>query len=226
MIRVLGKGRTTEMSRADLDAMRDECDGTFVDIGTGDARYPYAIATDRPQWLVVGLDALDAQMEEIAAKATRKITKGGRANLVLLRASAEAMPAELAGVADEVTVQLPWGRLLEGIVTADASVIDGIVSIMAAGAQLSVTLNGEIWIDSLPNRYADLPVPTPAYVAEVVAPAFERAGVAVVEARVLSAREAKSVPTTWARKLGHARAHPTFVYFEGRRRPYAASDRP
>lgn len=223
MIRVVGKGRTEELSRAGVDAMRAGVEGVFVDVGTGDARYPYGIAAERPRWLVVGIDALDTPMEEIAVKAVRKPAKGGRPNLVLTRASAEAMPPELEGVADEVTVILPWGRLLEGIVTPDDGVVDGLVSIMAPGARLAVTLNGEIWVDSLPHRYADLPLPTTEHVARVVAPAFARAGVEIGAARVLSAAEAKALPTTWSRKLGHGRAHPTFVHFEGRRRAYDAS---
>ena len=39
-----------------------------------------------------------------------------------------------------------------------------------------VTLNGEIWLDSTPARYEQLPVPTPEYVAEVIAPGFARVG--------------------------------------------------
>jgi hypothetical protein len=89
---------------------------------------------------------------------------------------------------------------------------------MTEGGRIAVTLNGEIWVDSLPNRYADLPVPTPEYVTEVVAPAFARAHVDLDEVRILSASDAKSIATTWARKLGHGRAHPTFVHFEGVRR--------
>jgi 16S rRNA (adenine(1408)-N(1))-methyltransferase len=226
MIRVVGKDRVADITRPDLDELRTAAEGTFVDVGTGDARFAYAIATQRPRWLVIGLDALDSPMGEIAAKALRKPARGGRANLVLLRAAAEAMPSELAHIADEVTVVLPWGRLLEGIVRGEAAVIDGLASIMAPGARLSVTLNGEIWIESTPSRYADLPVPTPDYVSDVIAPAFARAGIDVDDARALSAYEAKSLPTTWSRKLGHGRDHPVFVRFEGRRRPFASSDRP
>jgi 16S rRNA (adenine(1408)-N(1))-methyltransferase len=220
MIRVVGKGRTVDFARDDLQSMRTASEGTLVDVGTGDAKFPYAVAGERPRWLVVGIDALDAPMEETAAKGLRKPAKGGRSNLVLLRASVEAMPPELDGIADEVSVVLPWGRLLEGLVLGDAAVVGGLAAIMAEDARIAVTLNGEIWVDSLPNRYADLPVPTPEYVTEVVVPAFAaaRVDVDVDEVRVLSASDAKSIATTWARKLGHGRAHPTFVHFEGVRR--------
>ena len=66
-----------------------------VDVGTGDAHFAYHLASERPDWLVVGLDALDEPMGEIADKAARKPAKGGRPNLVLLRGAVEALPAEL-----------------------------------------------------------------------------------------------------------------------------------
>jgi hypothetical protein len=78
-----------------------------------------------------------------------------------------------------------------------------------------VTLNGEIWLDSTPARYEQLPVPTPEYVAEVVAPGFARFGIELGAARYSTVIEAKQMYTTWARRLGHGRAHPCFVQFEG-----------
>jgi len=80
-----------------------------------------------------------------------------------------------------------------------------------------VVLNGEIWEESLPARFEHLPVPTPAYIAAAVAPGCARAGITLGPARYLTAEEAKSLPTTWARKLGHGRAHPTFVRVDGTR---------
>jgi len=216
--RVVGKGRVEPMTADELLAMRAAAGRTAVDVGTGDARFAYALASEHADWLVIGVDALDEPMGETAYRSTRKPARGGRPNLVLVRASAEALPDALHAAADEVTVVLPWGRLLEGIVCARADVIGGLASLLRPGGRLVVTLNGEIWEEWTPARYEDLPVPTEAYVAEVIAPAFAAAGIELERARVLSAPEAHALPTTWARKLGHGRAHPRFVRFEGHRR--------
>ncbi len=56
---------------------------------------------------------------------------------------------------------------------------------------------------------------TPEYIDELVAPGFGRAGITLAPARYLPAGEANALPTTWARRLGHGRAHPRFVNFEG-----------
>ena len=218
LTRVVGKGRTSEMPASELEALRGAYVKCAVDVGTGDARFAYHLASERPDWLVLGLDALDEPLGEIAYRAARKAARGGRPNLVLLRAAIEALPDELDRIADEVDVLLPWGALLEGIVRARPEVIGGIAALARPGALVQVTLNGEIWLDSTPARYADLPLPTPDYVAEAIEPEFRRNGIELGAARYLTAAEAKGLPTTWARRLGHGRSHPRFVHFEGVRR--------
>ncbi len=218
LTRVVGKGRTAEMPAAQLVEIRGAYERCAVDVGTGDAHFAYHLASERPDWLVVGLDAIDAPMGEIAYKAARKPARGGRANLVLLRAAVEALPDELEGIADEVDVLLPWGALLEGIVRARLEVVSGLAALARPTAGVNVTLNGEIWLDSTPNRFADLPVPTPEYVANEMEPGFRRAGIDLGAARYLSAPEATAIPTTWARRLGHGRSHPQFLYLAGIRR--------
>ncbi len=215
LTRVVGKGRTVALEPVAFAALRDRYARVAVDVGTGDGRFAYHLASSDPQLLVVGLDALAEPMGERAATGARKPPKGGRPNLVFVHAAIESRPDELAQVADEVYVLLPWGGLLEGIVLARDDVLAGIARLSRPGSRVHVILNGEIWVDSTPTRYESLPVPTPQYVADVVAPAFARHGVTLEPARYATAEEAKSLPTTWARKLGHAREHPRFVQFAG-----------
>ncbi|HVQ22673.1 MAG TPA: hypothetical protein VMT36_05325, partial [Candidatus Saccharimonadia bacterium] len=73
--------------------------------------------------LALGVDANAAGMIESATRAARKPAKGGAPNARFIVATAEALPSELAGAADLVTVQFPWGSLLRGIVRADAAIV-------------------------------------------------------------------------------------------------------
>jgi 16S rRNA (adenine(1408)-N(1))-methyltransferase len=213
--RVSGKGRTAPVSIEAFTELRALYDTVAVDVGTGDGRYAYYLASADPTRLVIGIDALEEPMGAVAAKAARKPARGGRANLLLVRAPIEGVPPELNGIAADVSVQLPWGSLLEGIVLAREEVLGGLAALCLPGARLRVTLNGEIWLDSTPARYEHLPVPTPEYVADVVAAGLARAGIRVAEVRYASAEEAKALPTTWARRLVHGRSHPSFVVFDG-----------
>jgi 16S rRNA (adenine(1408)-N(1))-methyltransferase len=215
LTRVIGKARTAPLAADGIADLRAAYATVAVDVGTGDGGFPYQLASDDPTRLAIGIDSLAEPMGERAAIAARKPARGGRPNLLYVHAAVEALPDELAGVADDVYVQLPWGALLEGIVRARSDVLAGIARLCRPGARVTVTLNGEIWEESTPARYADLPVPTPAYVAEVVAPGFSRVGIALGPARYATAAEAKELATTWARRLGHAREHPRFVQFEG-----------
>jgi 16S rRNA (adenine(1408)-N(1))-methyltransferase len=212
---VSGKHRAEVLAPEAFTAMRSGYTKTSVDVGTGDGRFAYHLASADPDRLVIGMDALAEPMGERATTAARKPVKGGRPNLLFVHAAIEAVPAELAGVADEVYVQLPWGALLEGIVLARADVLGGIARLCRAGARVVVTLNGEIWLDSTPARYEQLPLPTPEYVAERIAPGFAGVGIELAGARYSTAAEAKQLSTTWARRLGHGRDHPCFVQFDG-----------
>ena len=214
LTRVIGKGRVATLEPAAFAELRVAFSTAAVDVGTGDGRFAYDLAAADSRRLVIGIDALDEPMGEIAAKAARKPAKGGRSNLLLVRAAIERLPPDLERVADEVYVQLPWGSLLEGIVLARDDVLGGLAALCRPGARVIVTLNGEIWIDSTPARFEHLPVPTPEYVADVVAAGLARFGVRLVDVGYSSAAAAKALPTTWARRLGHGRAHPSFVWFE------------
>jgi len=223
LARVVGKRRVEPMEAADLIERARAAARTVVDLGTGDAHLAYAVANDHPDWLVVGVDALDEPMGEIARKAARKPARGGRENLVLLRASVEGLPNALGGLADEVRVVLPWGALLEGVVLGRDEIVAGVARPLKAGGRVDVVLNGEIWADSTPARFEHLPLPTPDYVAGTVARAFARAGVEVWPARWMTADEAKTLRSTWARKLGHGRTHPRFLHFTGVMHAHGAS---
>ena len=59
LTRVVGKGRTSEMPASELEAMRGAYVKCAVDVGTGDARFAYHLASERPDWLVLGLDVQD-----------------------------------------------------------------------------------------------------------------------------------------------------------------------
>ena len=72
LVRVVGKGRNAPMSGEELEVMRGRYEHCAVDAGTGDAHYAYHLASERRDRLVVGLDALDEPMGEIAYRAARK----------------------------------------------------------------------------------------------------------------------------------------------------------
>ena len=51
-----------------------------------------------------------------AAQARRKPARGGAPNALFIVAAAEALPEPLTGIADEITINYPWGSLLRIVV--------------------------------------------------------------------------------------------------------------
>lgn len=216
MIVVEGK-RRREMTAAELQE-RMQAAGTtrvVVDVGTGDGRFAYVRASTHSNDFVVGMDAIAERLEEVSAKAARKPAKGGRPNVLFVRASVESPPAELIGLADEIHVLLPWGALLVGTMLAEPAVMRGLTALAKpGGAGLVVVFNAEVWEDSTPHHMVDLPAVSVEYVEEVLRPAYQEFGIETDAVHEMSPEEVKDLPTTWARKLAHGR-HPKFVRVSG-----------
>src|SRR5215204_135701 len=102
MRRVAGKA-TEELTDADVAALRGAYDRVLLDVGTGDGKHVLQLARDRPDTLVIGLDAAPDAMRKAAARAAAKPERGGLPNAVFVWAAAERLPAELRDL-DEVHV--------------------------------------------------------------------------------------------------------------------------
>jgi SAM-dependent methyltransferase len=155
-----------------------------IDLGTGDGAWVYRHARAEPQVFFVGVDNNADKLAEISRKAARKPDRGGATNALFVRASAEALPAELAGLAASVTVLLPWGSLLRAVIEPDVSVVAGIRKLCRPGGRLRV-VSGE------PVRRS-------------VVAGYQAAGFAAV-VKAITAAEVRALHTTWASRLAFGR---------------------
>jgi len=88
-----------------------------------------------PRTLAIGIDADAASMRAAAGRAAR--ARGGQPNAVFVVAAVEALPPELAAVADEVTVLFPWGSLLRGVVTGAPATFRAIADLLRPGGAMT-----------------------------------------------------------------------------------------
>jgi SAM-dependent methyltransferase len=115
-----------------------------VDLGCGDARATARWAAAEPDTLVVGIDANLDSAARVARRARRPRDKGGLPNLVLVRASVQALPAELEHAVDALRIELPWGDLLEGLLPepgARSEVLATVARLLAPGGTVRIALN-------------------------------------------------------------------------------------
>jgi 16S rRNA (adenine(1408)-N(1))-methyltransferase len=211
---IIVRGKTaSDMTGTELDELIAHYDGVTVDLGAGDGKFAYRYALDHQSRLVIAIEPVRENVRESSAKAAKKPERGGAPNALYVAGSIEQLPAELAGVADEILVTLPWGSLMRGIILADAQVLAAIASLGRAGARVRIVLNTRIFDDPVPVEARDLPDLAPDYARTTLAPAFGSAGMRIDEARWLTPEEVAELGTTWAKRLSH-RAPPRSLLVE------------
>jgi 16S rRNA (adenine(1408)-N(1))-methyltransferase len=202
----LVRGKRLEPSAAPaVDDARRRADRVLVDVGTGDGREAYRTARAEPGWLVVGFDPEWRRMVETATRSQRRPEKGGAPNLVLVRAAVEQAPAELHGIADEVRVRMPWGRLLRGVALGEPEILRALRVLARPGAPMRVTVGTSIWAEPVPLEIRDLPELTPDRVRDELAAAYADAGWRVEDARYLSPGEVTDAHSSWSRRISRNR---------------------
>jgi 16S rRNA (adenine(1408)-N(1))-methyltransferase len=157
-----------------------------------------------PHRLFIGIDANAAGLREISGRAARERL----ANVIYVRAGVEDLPLELAGVADRVTVVLPWGSLLAAVARPRVPALADIRSLCQPEASLSVVLS-VAERDVREARRLGLP-PLDGGHLQDLAIWYAAAGFTVTSVRQLDLDQLAGWPSTWARRLAHGQARPVF----------------
>jgi len=175
-----------------------------VDLGAGDGRWLYRLARAHPDWCCLALDASAESLREVSRRAARAAGRGGASNAWFLRAAVDALPAALDGLADEVHVHFPWGRLLEVLLRPEVDVLVGIAGMARDSAALCVRVNLSVLGLPAVCRRLDLP---PAGHQNLEARL--RAGYAAAGLHLAAVRQVTRVPdTSWGRRLSSGRPLP------------------
>lgn len=160
----------------------------LVDLGTGDGRFVRATATACPRTFAIGVDACRDNLREASRRAS--------ANALYLIASAEALPAELAGLADHITINFPWGSLQRGLLADDHALPHGLAALARPAAVIEVRLNAGALAEQ-------------GWALHDGAACVQRnlcaAGFAMHPPAALDAAALRACPTTWARRLAVGR---------------------
>ena len=164
-----------------------------VDIGTGDGRAVLARATAEPAALVIGVDAAAASMAESSRRADRR----GPQNALFFTAGAEALGSTpIAGAADLVTVTLPWGSLLRGVIGLDEGALRGVASTLTIRGRLEV-LASVVPSDGIGGLDC-----LDAAAAPAIAAAWGAAGLRLTGIRPATRTDIDAAGSSWGRRLG------------------------
>lgn len=172
-------------------------------------------ARRHPNRLVVGIDATAGGLRDASRRARAKSANGGVPNALFGRLPIEDVPGELAGIAEAVTVLLPWGGLLRAVALPDPTALRRLRALSKPDAQLRVVFgygagadDGAVHALSLPRLDDPSLVPT-------LADPYRDAGFAVTVRR-LPLDDIRAMPTTWAKKLAFSGRKRAFIEIAGR----------
>lgn len=167
-----------------------------MDVGTGDGRSVLRRARNDEHSLFIGIDAHAAGMREASRRAARRQDRGGLPNSMFLVEAAEALPGPLTERADEVTVVLPWGSLLHGMLRADPAVVGALRGLLRVGGGLEALLSVAEG-DGVPG-YGQLT----GHSLTRMAAAYRALGLECVEIRLANETDVERLSSSWARRLG------------------------
>jgi 16S rRNA (adenine(1408)-N(1))-methyltransferase len=141
----------------------------------------------QPDVLFIGTDAIADNLRDASRRAAR--------NILFARLSLEDAPAELASLADTLTVLFPWGSLLRAVAHAEREWLQRLRALCKPGAEVRFVFE-------------------PSSDARVLESRYREAGLAL-SGRTMPLDEARALPTTWAKKLGYSGRPRTFWQFRG-----------
>jgi 16S rRNA (adenine(1408)-N(1))-methyltransferase len=150
-------------------------------------------AVAAPGSLVIGIDASADAMADVSRRAARR----GPRNALFFAEGAERLTrSPLAGVANLVTVTLPWGSLLRGVVGLDAEALAGVCSLLGRDGRL------EVLASVVPSDRVDGLDCLDASAETTIRSAWRGAGIELLEMRPATAADLAASGSSWARRLG------------------------
>jgi len=171
-----------------LNARLTNYERIFLDLGTGDGRYVHYLADNFPSHFVIGVDSCRENLREYSRE---KLS-----NMLFVIASAQDLPCELNGLILHVTINFPWGSLLESLLRGDPKLMCGLISITRARAAIEIRLNG--------GALAEAGLDLESGVWKIHANLIE-AGWQIKKPTLMNACVLRDFPSTWAKRLVHGR---------------------
>ena len=159
-----------------------------LDLGTGDGRYVHTLAEEHPDSLIIGVDSCRENLREHSQAKLR--------NMLFIIASAQNLPKELNGLISHITINFPWGSLLESLLRDDASLRRGFESISCSNTSIDLRLNSGALAEAGTTLEAG---------AEKIYSNMIRSGWQIESPVMINANALRSFPTTWAKRLAFGR---------------------
>ncbi|MCR5214985.1 MAG: 16S rRNA (adenine(1408)-N(1))-methyltransferase NpmA [Eubacterium sp.] len=209
-MRRLLRSNVEDMSLSALQEYMGPYQRVSIDIGTGDGKRLYRVAKGDPDTFYIGIDPVKENMTDTSKKIEKKPEKGGLKNLILVVGAVEALPEELYGLGNEVTVYFPWGSLLESVVKPLPESMQEIHKIARDGAIFTFITTYQTSYEANEIEKRHLPDLSIEYFEGEYSENLKNLGFNVESVTELSLDDVKALGTQWAKRLGSGRARKYF----------------
>lgn len=132
--------------------------------------------------------------------AERKLGKGRRANAMFVQAAAEDLPPEFEGIADEITINFPWGSLLAAVLRPDPEFLVRIREILQPEGKLTIITGIDPERDRSELARLGVEPTTDSRIRRLLVPAYAFSGLGLCSYEAVSPN-VLSAETTWAKRL-------------------------
>lgn len=183
------RGKTCfEVTASEFGQRLESYEQILLDLGTGDGHYVRHMAERHPDWFFIGVDTC---RENLYTNSRRKLP-----NTLFVIASAQDLPQELNGLVSHITINFPWGSLLESLLKDDDVLIRRLTSMARPCADMDIHLNGE----ALAMLGRKLESGMNQIEQGLSAEGWKTRSCSWMDAHLL-----RSFPTTWAKRLAFGR---------------------
>ncbi|RPJ20729.1 MAG: hypothetical protein EHM33_27860 [Chloroflexi bacterium] len=180
--------KSLEVDFNDLTDRLTNYNRILLDLGTGDGRYARTLAEQHPDWFILGVDACRENLH--------KHSQAKLQNMLFVIARAQELPRELHGWVSHITINFPWGSLLESLLAGDPGLMRGLESIAHPAASVDLRLNG----GALTEAGTTLAAGT-----EKIYGTLLQAGWRIEPPVMMNAAALRTFPSTWAKRLAFGR---------------------
>ncbi len=184
---ILGR-RSLALDLTGLNERLTNYNRVMLDLGTGDGKFAFHYARTFPHHFVIGVDAC---RENLQAHSRTKLP-----NALFVIANAQDLPNELNGLVSHVTINFPWGSLLESLLNGDAMLMHSLELISRSITLIDVRLNG----GALAEQGCALEDG-----ASQIYDNLLQAGWRMKSPVMLNAQALRNFPSTWAKRLAFGR---------------------
>jgi len=183
------QGKTpVELNRTELQKRLTSYKHIHLDLGTGDGRFINYMAEQHPCSFFIGVDAC---RENLRATSGKRLP-----NALFVIASAQSLPKELNGLISHITINFPWGSLLENLLTGDTRLMNSLEYISSSIASVEVRLNGGALTEAGTALEAG---------ADQIYNNMLRFGWELNKPLLMNANALRNFPSTWAKRLAFGR---------------------